>query len=100
MKKNSSLFLLLATCFFAVAQKENLPKTSAGFPINYNEDSVGTYVLPDLFTFANGQKVADAKTWTEQRRPELLKLFETIEYGKMPAAPFNLAFNVFDKGTL
>lgn len=100
MKNTFSLIALLATCFFAVAQKENLPKTSAGFPINYNEDSVGTYILPNPFTLSNGQTVTDAKTWTQQRRPELLKLFETIEYGKMPAAPSNLSYKVFDKGTI
>ncbi len=99
MKKLLSLAILLVANYFVFGQKENLPKTSAGFPINYNEDSVGTYTLPDLFALANGKKVTDATTWTQQRRPELLRLFETIEYGKMPAPPANIQYNIFDKGT-
>lgn len=99
MKKKLSLLLLLTSTFFAFGQKENLAKTSAGFPVNYEEDSVGTYTLPALLTLSNGQPVTSAKTWTEKRRPELLKLFEEIEYGKMPAPPTALHFNAFDKGT-
>jgi hypothetical protein len=47
----------------------------------------------------NGKKVTDAKTWTQKQRPELVKLFEEIEYGKMPSRPAGMHFNVFDKGT-
>jgi len=97
MKRNLLLILLLANVLFAFAQKEKLAKTSAGFPVNYEEDSVGVYTLPDLF--AGGQKPTDAKTWTEKRRPQLLKLFEEIEYGKMPGRPADLGFRVFENGT-
>src|SRR5215203_753680 len=71
----------------------------AGYPVNYNEDSVGNYVLPDLLTLSNGKKVTDAKTWTTKRRPEIIKLFEEQQFGKMPGRPADLHFNVFDKGT-
>jgi hypothetical protein len=81
------------------SQKENLAKTSAGFPVNYNEDSVGTYTLPDVFTLQNGKKVNDAKTWLEKRRPEIVKLFEENQFGKMPAKPADMSFNIFEKGT-
>lgn len=94
------LFILVyVTGSFAFAQKEKLAKTSAGFPVNYEEDSVGTYILPDLFTLSNGQKFSDEKTWTTKRRPELLKLFEEIEYGKMPGRPAYLHFDVFENAT-
>jgi hypothetical protein len=99
MKRKLSLIVLAFACLQASAQKENLAKTSAGFPVNYEEDSVGTYVLPELFTLLNGQKVNNAKTWIEKRRPELVKLFEEIEYGKMPGKPTGMHFNIFDKGT-
>ncbi|MCU7549613.1 S9 family peptidase [Chitinophagaceae bacterium LB-8] len=84
---------------FLYAQTENLPKTSAGFPVNYNEDSVGNYTLPDVLTLQNGNKVTDTKTWNEKRRPELIKLFEEQQFGKMPSRPAEMTFNVFDKGT-
>lgn len=99
MKKNLLLIILFVTSLHAVAQKEKLPKMSAGFPVNYEEDSAGTYTLPDLFTLSNGQKCSDVKTWTEKRRPELVKLIEEIQYGKMPGRPAGMHFDVFDKGT-
>jgi hypothetical protein len=81
------------------AQTENLPKTSAGFPINYNEEKVGNYTLPDVLTLKNGKKVSNIKTWNEQRRPELVKLFEEHQFGKVPPRSADMTFNVFDKGT-
>jgi len=99
MKRNLCVLLLLFLYVFVSAQPQNLPKFSAGFPINYSEDSVGNYVLPDPLTMSDGQKVKDAKTWTQKRRPELVKLFEEIQFGKMPPRPAGMRFNVFDKGT-
>lgn len=93
------LLLFALTGLTAFGQKENLNRMSAGFPVNYEEDSVGTYTLPDVLVLSNGKKVTDTKTWLEKRRPELLKLFEETEYGEMPGRPTGLSFNVFDKGT-
>jgi hypothetical protein len=81
------------------AQAENLPKTSAGFSINYDEEKVGNYKLPNVLTLKNGRKVTSVKTWNEQRRPELVKLFEEYQFGKVPPRPADMTFNVFDKGT-
>jgi len=99
MKPIHLAFAFLLLPLLCDAQKENLAKTSAGFPVNYEEDSVGTYTLPDLLLLNNGKRVTDAKTWTEQRRPELLKEVESLQYGKMPGRPAAMHFNVFDKGT-
>ncbi len=38
--------------------------------------------LPDPLILLNGEKVTDAKTWKEKRRPEILNLFETHVYGR------------------
>jgi hypothetical protein len=67
MKKKLLLALFLLPGIFAAGQKEKLAKTSAGFPVNYEEDSVGVYTLPDPLALSNGQKVPDAETWTEKR---------------------------------
>ena len=99
MKNKFLLIILLLSHYFVFAQKENLPKTSAGFPVNYEEDSIKPYTLPDVLTMSNGQKVKNENDWMNKRRPELVKLFEEIEYGKMPPKPKDLSFNVFDKGT-
>jgi hypothetical protein len=42
-------------------------------------------VLTDPLRLADGGPVKDSGTWTEKRRPELLRLFETHVYGRTPS---------------
>jgi hypothetical protein len=98
--------LLLAVCIASVsyAQDNNsppkpAPAVVAGIPVNYDEAKVGTYVLPDPLVMNNGKPVQDAKTWYKLRRPEIVTLFETEQYGKTPERPKDESFEVFDKGT-
>jgi hypothetical protein len=82
------------------AQTEKAPASVvAGIPVNYDEAKVGTYTLPDPLVLANGKPVRDAKTWSEKRRPEIVRLFEENQYGRAPGRPAGLSFEVFDKGT-
>ena len=79
---------------------QTAPRTEvAGIPVNYDEAKVGTYTLPDPLTMANGKPVRDAKTWTQKRRPEIVRLFEENQYGRSPARPAGMSFDLFDKGT-
>ncbi len=102
----ASIGLILAQLILSVngyAQTKP-PATVAGFPVNYDESQVGTYTLPDPLVLNNGKKVTDAKTWNNLRRPEIVKLFEEQQFGKMPPRPsvpiaIGMSFNVFDKGT-
>ena len=55
--------------------------------VNYDEDKVPKYVLPDPLVMQNGEKVRDAAMWQKRRRPELLKLIETNVYGRSPGRP-------------
>ncbi len=66
---------------------------------NFDEDNVPPYELPDPLTLANGQPVRDAETWWEQRRPEILELFQSEVYGRSPGRPDGQRFEVFDTGT-
>ncbi len=50
------------------------------------------YVLPDPL-----QGVANAADWTSRRRPELLELFRTHVYGRVPSTPFTTAFKVVER---
>jgi hypothetical protein len=100
MKKTLLLSLCTIFGFAASAQQAaNRPTLVAGFPVNYQEDSVGKYTLPDLFTTSSGERVTNAKMWTQKRRPELAKLVEEQQFGKMPPRPKDMTFHVFDKGT-
>ena len=42
---------------------------------------------------ANGKPVRDAKTWMQTRRPEIVKLFEENEYGRVPGKPAGMSFD-------
>ncbi len=98
MKKAIPFFLTLFSFYQLVAQ-DNRPQLVAGFPVNYKEDSVGIYTLPNLLAEAKGKKITNKKVWLQQRRPALLKLVEEIQFGKMPARPTTLHFKVWDEGT-
>ncbi|HMF00359.1 MAG TPA: acetylxylan esterase, partial [Terriglobia bacterium] len=52
---------------------------------NYDESKVAPYSLPDPLVLSNGRPVRNVDTWTKQRRPELIKLYETEIYGRVPA---------------
>jgi hypothetical protein len=91
--------MLSAAAANAQPQPPANPAPIAGIPVNYDEAKVGNYTLPDPLTMANGKPVRDAKTWTEKRRPEIVKLFEENEYGRTPGRPKDMTFDVFDKGT-
>jgi hypothetical protein len=51
---------------------------------NYEEAKAGSYTLPDPLVLSNGRRVTDIKTWEQDRRPEILRLFETQMFGRMP----------------
>jgi hypothetical protein len=80
-----TLLAILCACA-AYAQADKPPAAVvAGIPVNYDEAKVGAYNLPDPLILANGKPVRDAKTWSEKRRPEIVKLFEENQYGRVPA---------------
>ena len=56
-------------------------------PPNYEEAKVPQYTLPDPLVLNDGQRVTDAATWREKRRPEVVRLFEQYVYGKAPGKP-------------
>jgi hypothetical protein len=107
--KNASFVVLLALYApglgaqapYAPAPPAPKPLASevAGIPVNYDEAKVGPYTLPDALKFNDGKPVRDAKAWTKKRRPEILKLFETQQFGIAPGRPMDESFAVTDKGT-
>jgi hypothetical protein len=55
-----------------------------GHVSNYDESKVAPYALPDPLVLLSGQRVRDAKTW-RTRRAEIVRLYETEIYGRVPA---------------
>ena len=75
------------------------PDVVAGIPVNYDEARVGTYTLSDPLKLNDGKPVRDAKTWYAKRRPEIVAMFETQQYGHTPGRPADETFDVVEKGT-
>ncbi|RMH62306.1 MAG: acetylxylan esterase [Bacteroidetes bacterium] len=63
-------------------------------PANYDEARVPAYTLPHPLLRADGSAITDAAAWWTQRRPELLRLFETHVYGTVPGRPAAMRFAV------
>src|SRR5262245_15435920 len=57
---------------------------ASGHVSNYSEDKVPAYTLPDPLVMSSGERVTSAEMWRTRRRPEILKLYETEIYGRIP----------------
>jgi hypothetical protein len=77
------------------APKTNLGSDPNGNPLrlavktghvsNYDESKVAPYTLPDPLKFTDGRPVKDARTWQRERRLEILRMYESEIYGRIPA---------------
>ena len=43
------------------------------------------YSLPDPLVMASGERVDSTAKWFKERRPEILKFYQTEIYGRIPA---------------
>jgi hypothetical protein len=68
--------------------------TSDPSTVNYDEAKVPAYTLPDPLVCADGTPISDAEQWMTTRRPEILRLFEEHVYGRAPARPASLTWEV------
>ncbi len=64
---------------------------------NYDESKVSPYELPDSLTFNDGKPVRSAADWTNRRRAEVLALFEEHVYGRGPARPQEMHFELLEQ---
>ncbi len=71
----------LLTAPLAVSAPPPEPQSDPGIT---DESLVPDYTLPDPLVLADGTRVRDAESWRTQRRPEILRLFETHVYGRTP----------------
>lgn len=82
------------------AEFAKLPPVRLPVPIaTVDEAKVRSYTLPDPLILANGKRITRPAEWWGDRRPQILNMFETIMYGRMPGRPRQQRFEVFDRGT-
>jgi hypothetical protein len=69
-------------------------QAKTGHVSNYDETKVGRYTLPDPLLSSSGARVKDAKTWRTVRRPEILRLYQTEIFGRVPAGAPKVTWRV------
>lgn len=79
-----------------VNQQKNLV---AGIPVNYDEAKTGTWQLPCLLTLQNGDTVTNSNDWMQKRRPEIIDLYKTEQFGKAPPR-VKRGVNLFEPSTI
>jgi hypothetical protein len=62
--------------------------------VNYTEEKVPFYTLPDPLLCGDGTKITDTRLWKERRRPEILSLFAENVYGHSPSLNIPMEFMV------
>jgi hypothetical protein len=63
---------------------------------NYDEIKVAPYTLPSLLQTTDGAEIGSSRAWRSKRRPEVLTLFETHVFGKVPASLPKPKFEVLE----
>jgi hypothetical protein len=68
---------------------------------NFDEAKAGLYTLPDPLVLTDGRKVTTRDMWLNERRPELLRLFQAEVYGAVPepAKPIKPTYAVHSQDT-
>ena len=62
--------------------------------VNYFEEEVPAYTLPDPLKSVSGDIIRDRDDWLNMRRPELLELFRSNIYGRAPETEYNESFKI------
>ena len=78
-----SIKLLCCLVFLGACQSTN--ETVADLP---------QIVLPDLLTTSDGESIGTVKEWTEKRRPEIMELFQSEVYGRIPEHNIEVSYQV------
>ena len=92
------LFALAATLLAGCAEKKYYTQ-QLPWKDNYDESLMPPYELPDLMTCRDGTKVTNSEIWEKKRRPELLALFQSSMYGKLPPAPQKISSKIIREST-
>ena len=91
------LGLVTTLAFLSLCGLQN--QTAVG-QTNYDESKVPEYTLPDPLKMEDGREVTTAQMWCDERRPEVLQLFEEHVYGRSLGQPPALRFELFEQTRL
>ncbi len=69
-----------------------------GNSVNYDEQKVPEFDLPDPLRTDDGRQVTTPELWWQVRRPELVELFEREVYGRTPGRPATMHFELLESG--
>jgi oligosaccharide reducing-end xylanase len=97
VKAGCAMFIFSVGCVL-FAEPPQLPPH---YPkAQYDESKVPAYTLPDPLVMLDGKKVTDTNAWRRERRPEILRLFETNVYGRtMAGRPKEMTWEVTSPAT-
>jgi hypothetical protein len=80
------------------ASKETVEKLSKSRQeFNYYEAKVPEFTLPSALMETDGKVVTTPDEWMKVRRSELLELFRTNVYGRIPLTPYKMDFKVINE---
>jgi hypothetical protein len=80
------------------ASEETVERLSKSRPeFNYYEEKVPAYTLPDVLTAKSGKTITRKEEWTKIRRNELMELFRTNVYGRVPLTPYKVDFKIVNE---
>jgi hypothetical protein len=65
--------------------------------VNYYEEKVPDYTLPDALTYNDGRKIRSQKQWNKDRRQEVLELFRKYVYGRIPDTEYSKTFRIVNE---
>ncbi len=78
----TTVFLISISCTLFAREPKEFDAN-----VNYHEQRLPHYDLPELLVTALGQPVTTAEQWRDVRRPEILSLFSNLVYGRIPNPP-------------
>jgi len=64
--------------------------------VNYYEEKVPSFILPDVLTTSDGRTVTTPSLWSNVRRSEILELFRVNVYGRVPETPYQKSFKIIN----
>ncbi|MCP4190117.1 MAG: acetylxylan esterase [Planctomycetaceae bacterium] len=88
--------LALLLMAFCQTQTEGRERKEYDSDVNYDEKRIPHYDLPPLLVTAEGAAVTTAEQWKNERRPQILSLFSSLIYGRVPKpeSPIKVEFDV------